>query len=341
MSDMSRPRPLPPASDHERHDRLLVAQLVAGDPLEPERAAEAHRLIAGCGACAALAQELPAVARAVADERVPPRRRDYRISPEQAERLQGNALTRALRRLSLPRSRAFQPAAAGVLSVGLLLVVAGYAWPDGGTVSVQAEPNFIDWSSTAPTSIPADVEEAPPAPVAVEPDAPREAAAADALDGAAEAMEEREFAESLLESQAGMSEGLAQKSRVGQDLVEADMAEASGTDAADLGAAAEAVDRYAGDEASAAGATVDDDAPDPAARELAPIQAPDGGRSAAEPAEAPADEAATIAAAGTQAEDDGGPPELLIAFGLLLALAGGALLLLGWLSRRARDPLAP
>ena len=31
-------------------------------------------------------------------------------------------------------SRAFQPAAAGVMSVGLVFVVAGYAWPDDGTV---------------------------------------------------------------------------------------------------------------------------------------------------------------------------------------------------------------
>lgn len=336
---MSRPRPLPPLADHERHDTLLVAQLVAGDPLEPERAAEARRLVAGCGACEALAQELPAVARAVADERVPPRRRDYRISPEQAERLQGNALTRALRRLSLPRSRAFQPAAAGLLSVGLLLVVAGYAWPDGGTVSVQAEPNFIDWSSSAPSSIAAEVEEAPPAPVAAEPEAPREAAAA--LDGAAEAMEEPEFAESLPESQAGLSEGLAQKSRVGQDLAPGEEAEAFGTDADELSAAAEVADRSAGDEAAGAAAAVADDAPDAVERELTPIQAPDGGRYDAESAERPAGEAATIAAAGPQAEDDSGPPELLMAFGLLLALAGGALLLLGWLSRRARDPLAP
>ena len=122
---MSRPGLPPPAPDHDRHDALLVAQLDAGDPLKPEQQAEARRLIGTCGACAALAADLPAVSRAVAQEPVPPRRRDYRLSPQQAEELWGNALTRFLRRLSLPSARAFQPAAAGVLSIGLLLVVAG------------------------------------------------------------------------------------------------------------------------------------------------------------------------------------------------------------------------
>ena len=157
MSDMSRPNPLPSAaSDHERHDRLLVAQLVAGDPLPPEQQAEAQRLIGSCGTCAALAADLPAVSRLVAQEPTPPRRRDFRLGPEQAAELRGNALTRFLRRLSLPGSRAFQPAAAGILSIGLLFVVAGYAWPDGGTITVQAEPNFIDWASAAPADAAAE-----------------------------------------------------------------------------------------------------------------------------------------------------------------------------------------
>ena len=181
MSDMSRPGPRPPAApDHERHDALLVAQFVAGDPLDPEQRAEAQHLVAGCAACAALAMDLPAVSRAVAQEPVPPRRRDFRLSPEQAEELRGNTLTRFLRKLSLPRSRAFQPAAAGVLSIGLLFVVAGYAWPDGGTVVVQAEPNFVDWSSPAATSA-APREEAAEAPA---PGLVESAPAADAaLDG--------------------------------------------------------------------------------------------------------------------------------------------------------------
>jgi hypothetical protein len=37
--------------------------------------------------------------------------------------------------------------------------------------------------------------------------------------------------------------------------------------------------------------------------------------------------------------DESGPQELLIVLGLLLALGGGGLFLLGWLTRRSSDPL--
>jgi hypothetical protein len=318
MSDMSRSRPLPSAAEHERHDRLLVAQFVAGDPLKPDEAVEAQRLVAGCAACAALAADLPAVASLVAQEPVPPRRRDFRLSPEQAEHLRGNALTRFLRRLSWPSSRAFQPAAAGVLSFGLLLVVAGYAWPDGGTVTVQAEPNVVDWSSAAPSSETVDeVAAEPAAPSMIELDAGRGAARGEALDGAAELMEESEFAESLADSQAGMSEGRAQKSRAEQGVPEAPKAESL-----EVGADTDIVQLPSDDEAADLAAQAP--APDSAARE----------------ADA-AEESATLTSATQEVAGEDGPEELLVLLGLVLALGGSGLLLLGWLARRARDPLAP
>ena len=156
MSDMSRPRPFPPALDHERHDALLVAQLAAGDRLEPDRQRQAQQLVGACGACAELATDLRAVSSAVAWEPLPPRRRDFRIAPEEAEHLEGNAFTRLLRRLSAPRSGGLRPAAAGLLSVGLVFVVAGYAWPEGGSVEVTGETNVM----------PAAVEESAPATLA-------------------------------------------------------------------------------------------------------------------------------------------------------------------------------
>ena len=39
--------------------------------------------------------------------------------------------------------------------------------------------------------------------------------------------------------------------------------------------------------------------------------------------------------------DDRVPADLLIPLGILLALVGGGLLVLGWLARRSRDPLVP
>jgi hypothetical protein len=335
---MSSPHPLPPAApDHERHDRLLVAQFVAGDPLAPEQQAEAQRLVHGCAACATLAAELPAVARAVAQEPVPPRRRDFRLGPEQAAALRGNPFTRFLRRLSLPSSRAFQPAAAGVLSIGLLLVVAAYAWPDGGTVSVQAEPNVIDWTSAAPTLAPAEA----PAAVVTE-DGPDDAAA---LEGAERAMEDEAFADNLLESQAGLSERPAQKSRA-----EADAPPAPERHALEPGEPGQAVPELEAME-EALGAAADEPAGDRSGGRLTEGSAEVAAEAAdpaeaAEPAEpaapAGADEgSASPASDSTAGTSDDGPVEVLVLLGLLLALGGGGLLLLGWLARRARDPLAP
>jgi hypothetical protein len=140
MSDMPRPSSPLPAPDHARHDGALVAQLAAGDPLGEDQQREAQRVVAACAACAQLAVDLRTLAAAVALEPVPPRRRDFRLDSAQAERLSGNAVTRFLRRLSLPRSPAFGPAAAGLFSVGLVFVVAGYAWPGDAGVSVPVEP---------------------------------------------------------------------------------------------------------------------------------------------------------------------------------------------------------
>jgi hypothetical protein len=137
MSDMSRPGPLPTAPDHELHDALLVAQFASGDPLDPDQQRLAQQIVSSCGACASLAADLRSVSGAVAWEPTPRRRRDFRISPEQAEELRGNAVTRFMRRLALPQSRGLRPAAAGVMSLGLLFLVAGTAWP-GDTVELAS-----------------------------------------------------------------------------------------------------------------------------------------------------------------------------------------------------------
>jgi hypothetical protein len=140
MSDMPLPSSLPPAPDHARHDGALVAQFAAGDALGEDQQREAQQLVSACAACSQLALDLRTLAVAVALEPVPPRRRDFRLDTAQAERLRGNAVSRFVRRLSLPQSPALGPAAAGLFSVGLVFVVAGYAWPGDGGVSVSREP---------------------------------------------------------------------------------------------------------------------------------------------------------------------------------------------------------
>ena len=127
-----------PCARHETHDALLVAQLASGDPLDAAQRQQAERLVATCLECAALAADLRAISRVVAWEPLPPRRRDFRLSVVEAERLRGSMLTRLLRRVSLPQVGALRPAAVGAMSIGLLFVVAGNVWPDAGPVTAPA-----------------------------------------------------------------------------------------------------------------------------------------------------------------------------------------------------------
>ena len=136
MRDMPAPRPARPPLDHEQHDPLLIAQLAAGDQLTADQQQLAAHLVTHCAACASLASDLRAVSSAVAWEPLPPRRRDFRIDAERAERLRGSPLRRFLRRLSLPETTALRPAAAGILSIGLLFMVVGAVWPVNDSVPV-------------------------------------------------------------------------------------------------------------------------------------------------------------------------------------------------------------
>ena len=312
---MSRPPSALPTLDHQRHDELLVAQFAMGDSLPEANRSEAQRMLATCGACAALAADLRAVAGAVAREPVPPRRRDFRLASEQAERLRGNALSRLLRRSSLPRSRALGPAAAGVFSVGLAFVVVGYAWPDDAAVE----------QSLAPMSAPALLESYEASP----------AAGADARS---------------IEQVSPAADELMMQTEEGALVDEAESFMAGGESV--LGAsAAEAVDRDAAQKNDTERLSPDDAAPmaeEPAAR----AAAPEGDRAA--PLESPAAAVVdAVAADAVQSANDAGsdlarapapaqgPPleAWLMAIGAGLAVLGALLLLLAALARQVADPL--
>lgn len=323
---MSRPLAPPHASDHERHDALLVAQWTAGDPLSEDQLAEAQRLVGSCRDCATLAADLRAVSVAVAHEPVPPRRRDYRLSPEQAQELSGNALTRWLRRLSPPNGRAFQPLAAGVLSVGLLFVVAGYAWPDGGAITVQAEPNLATYGDSSLEPVPDD------------------AGVAALPEEAASAFADPRFSESLDEHQAGTSARALQKSMDSEP--EAQQLEAPALEATELEAppasAPEGRTEVAGSDGDASdGAAVGSATAEVEvmAEQAADDLALDDVTSVVESGGAAASETTPTGTGADVTMEEGGPEELLIVLGSLLALGGGGLLLIGWLARRSRDPL--
>ncbi len=368
MSDMSRPGPRPSAAEHEQHDALLVSQFAAGDALDATAQLEAELLVSTCPACASLVADLRAVSRAVAQEPVASRRRDFRLDADRAERLRGNAATRFLRRLSLPSTRGLQPAAAGVLSIGLAFVVAGYVWPDDGSMGTGADMNVAPAATgVAPAATgvaPAAAEERlpstsapidgllpaqPPAAEAVEEPgvSARQASPQDALNdeqtrslpgegNAAKAADRGEDQAFELESAAGAIEetssvGAAQEEGFEAGLAEAGLADAATSDSLEF----EAIEADRLD-------------PDAAFAEDSAVVAEDAAITEGEPG-ALANDTDIDGTASTEPSaqellaapsDDGLSPEsLLLVVGVALALAGGLLLLLVWLARHQRDPL--
>jgi hypothetical protein len=350
MSDMSRPGPLPTAPDHQLHDPMLIAQITAGDSLDPDQQREGEWLVSSCGACAALADELRAVSGAVAWEPTPPRRRDFRLSPEQAETLQGNVLTRFVRRLALPSASALRPAAAGVMSIGLLFVVAGNVWPA----------DTADQMSTDVVLAPAAEASAPPLPAAAD-----GFSASEELE-ALDADQLGSFADIIAEQDLGSS-GIAAPSRTEQQN-----SEIPAPDAVDASGAKKATRALEEAELADLGERVDRDLPAVASDALEPAGTPgaasitsetdagsdDESRSdalrhqAPEPTSVAATEVDVLGGAGPAADDslaeavaiEGADSAIsietmLVALGLVLAAGGALLLILIWLARRTADPL--
>jgi hypothetical protein len=113
-----------PATEAESH-AALIAALDAGDLAGAERA-RAELLTTACAGCAALLADLGAIRGAMTSLPVPVRRRDYRLSPEDAARLRPSAWRRFLQWLAAPGSTV-RPLATGLATLGVvgLLLTAG------------------------------------------------------------------------------------------------------------------------------------------------------------------------------------------------------------------------
>lgn len=323
---MSRPGPLPTAPDHELHDPLLVAQLAAGDPLDPHLQAQARSMVGNCGACSALARDLGALSSAVAWEPVPPRRRDFRISEAQAAELRGGLLARLMRRAALPPSRSLRPAAAGLMSLGLLFIVAGTVWPDGDVSQVaqpEPAPQAVEEGRVAPTG---GLKVLPPAGVfADDASLELEASAAEAPPAADDGAVD-------------LDRALNQKAARTRDSASDELIESYA--AAGSAPAAEAQEPMAVD-ALAVDAVAGEVAEDGAARLIAP--SPSAASVVLESRVESPDADDATPEAGIRAAVD---PEqglaietVLLALGALLAVGGALLLVLIWLARRQTDPL--
>ena len=123
------------ASEHRRHDRLLVTRF-AMDDAYPSELDEAKSLVESCIECAALASDIRLISGAMTTVPSLSRPRDFSITQEQAERLRGSALSRLLRRLgaSAPLWGTVRPVAAAALSIGLVAAVVGVSLPNQAAV---------------------------------------------------------------------------------------------------------------------------------------------------------------------------------------------------------------
>ena len=381
MRDMPAPRPERPPLDHEQHDPLLIAQLAAGDPLIADQQQLAAHLVAHCAACASLAADLRAVSAAVAWEPLPPRRRDFRFDAERAERLRGSPLRRFLRRLSLPETTALRPAAAGILSIGLLFMVAGAVWPVDDPVPVPPAPAAspaaalqLEMPAEAPAGesaivsapgtdagVPGTERGAP----GLEDNAAAEVEAFSAADVQADdrAAVDTTAADSAQElgAQAPAAVGMAAEEPRTDDqaaarddevlrakALAAEPAASAATAEQAEPAASAAIDGLAEPATGAADAELAEPAAGateggaPVAGAMSPTVPPGGAPLAAVTAEGEAAGSTSRPAEATALveSEDGLPIEsVLMVVGVVLALAGGLLLLLAWLSRRSTDPL--
>jgi hypothetical protein len=117
--------PHTPAAEAQDHAALIVA-LDAGDLVGAERMT-AESLAASCTGCAALVHDLAAIRGAMTALPVPPRRRDYRLTAEDAARLRPSGWRRLLEWLAAPGS-AVRPLATGLATLGVvgLLLTSGF-----------------------------------------------------------------------------------------------------------------------------------------------------------------------------------------------------------------------
>jgi hypothetical protein len=124
---------VPELQAHDTHDLELVAAF-AGRALDGRALEEATVLVARCTACAELHADLRAISAAVPALPVPPRRRDYRLTQEQAAALRPSGWRRILAAFASPRFSFAAPLGTGLATLGLaglLLAAMPGAIPSG------------------------------------------------------------------------------------------------------------------------------------------------------------------------------------------------------------------
>jgi hypothetical protein len=145
------PVPHTPAAEAPDHAALIVA-LDADDIAGADRV-RAEALAASCAGCSSLLADLALIRAALPVLAAPPRRRDYRLTEEDAARLRPAGLRhRVLDWLAAPRS-SVRPLATGLATLGVvgLLVAAGLP----GLGGVGSSGTMLTTSAPAEEAVPA------------------------------------------------------------------------------------------------------------------------------------------------------------------------------------------
>ena len=190
---------MPHLPDHVTHDPELIAAYAAGDATGPALE-EAADLVASCTACAELHRDLRAISTALPELPAAVRRRDFRLTPEQAAALRPAGWRGVLAAFAAPRFRLAAPLGAGLAAAGLaglLLASPGGLLP---RAMGEAEPGSAPSAAAGAPAVQAD--QAPSAAGAA-------AAGAQPVDGVATDPERAYLGLDVAKASAAASAGLA------------------------------------------------------------------------------------------------------------------------------------
>lgn len=126
-----------PSPGHADHDELWLVAYAAGDLPDRERVA-AEELVRTCPDCARLVEELELIRAATVSLPVPRRRRDFRLTEADAARLRPRGWRRLLVPLTGPRFAFSQPLAAGLVTIGIAVLL------------LTTAPEFLSGPAAAP-----------------------------------------------------------------------------------------------------------------------------------------------------------------------------------------------
>jgi hypothetical protein len=159
---------------HEQHDPILVVSLASRDFAAADRdRATAQALVDSCADCAALHDDILAIARATKALPAAARPRDFQLSPEQAAKLRPAGWRRLIAGLAAPGPIFSRQLGLGLATLGIAGLLIG-ALP-----SVQLGMGSSAGASAAPAAAGAPAYESASQPAALEP-APQASAAASA-----------------------------------------------------------------------------------------------------------------------------------------------------------------